>query len=200
MLRENWNVLRLLNRIKRCQDTHRDIQEHNAGHHGEHFSYRTLPVYKNLKNLRIGPCWPPSLLTLFFLLLKTFTFPSFTLYTQISSALLVLSIFIFFASLSCLISSPPFLPAFLTISHFSWQYYLSTLCTYHQKFAFSCHHLSLATGEASACVLGDMQIYYLWSRCLHRQTLSKCDQGMMWLQNGKGTSKTGDQAWKQLWI
>lgn len=62
------------------------------------------------------------------------------------------SIITFSPSLSCLISSTPLLPVSFAISHFSLQYYLSTLCTCHQNFSVFCHHLSLATGEGPPCV------------------------------------------------
>lgn len=81
-------------------------------------------------------------------------------------------------------SSPFFLPVSFKVSHFSLQYCLSTLCTSQKDFSNSCHHPSLATREDSVC--GDMQIYRVGRLCLHRQTLGKCDQGMMYAAKWQG--------------
>lgn len=85
----------------------------------------------------------------------------------------------------------------LTISHLSLQYCLSTLCTYHQNFSSSCHHLSLATGEGSVCVEICRSIVCEGCVCTDRHWVNVI-KGRCALQNGKGTGKRRGRALKQL--
>lgn len=101
--------------------------------------------------------------------------------------------------ISWLRSSPLFFPVSLKISHLSLQYCLSTLCTYHQNFSNSCHHLSLATGEGSVCVEICRSTVCEGCVCTDRHWVNVI-KGWCALQNGKGTGKRTGQALKQLWI
>lgn len=203
MLGENRNVLGLLNRksARIPTETYKSTTQHTTGsisHPRQCLFTRTTPRIRGLNHvghwlfslnsnpfLFIPLLWKHSVLsTALHLFHFEWILPCYFFLppTHFSVILPMSFIIIFSPSLSCFIGSPLLVQFLLLFLIFLYNTYLSTLCTYHKNFSFSCHHLSMATREGSVHVWRYADLS-MWGLCLHRQkdsqTHSKCDQGMM---------------------
>lgn len=164
MLRENWNVLRLLNRKKVPGYPQRRTKAQCMTPQGGFLTQDIACLqeqpqeFKDQTELAIRLFTPFSLVSyehsLFYLQLFILSavnlksLPATFLPTHISIILPVSSIIIFSPSLSWLLSSPPFLPVSPhNFSFFSTILSFNPLHFTHQNLSFSCHHLSVAAGE-----------------------------------------------------
>lgn len=160
ILRENWNVLRLLNREKGARiptETYKSTVLDTTGrisHIGHRLFTRTTQRIQGsdwVGHPSFHSIFPRLLWTLFYLQLFIFSainlksLPATFLPTHISVILPMSFIIIFSPCLSWLLSSPPFLP--VSPHNFSTTVSFNPLHFTHQNFSFSCHHLSVAAGE-----------------------------------------------------